>query len=255
MRRVSYHLPLAAALVVIPVAGCPADSSAPRAAKSAPDQAAEPGDENRPDDSKQADQRAENDDANLGSIRDDAPLPLLKMLGHTPPDVQRHLGEHVGKGGQRDSCVRYVPESPGGPTLRTWFRCKHVWQRYADKTGTFGSVGIEYEDGKCTAISLEGIPGEGPFDPKQALERTGFDLPGDPTLREPAAGVKIWSYFNSAARLKIDDKEYRLEVSVVEGDWARTKVEILLNHHLTEDERARVIQVGDRKVGPGSTGG
>jgi len=177
------------------------------------------------------------------------------MLGHAPPDVQKHLGEHLGKGGQRDSCVRYVPETPGGPTLRTWFRCKHVWQRYADKTGTFTSIGVEYEDGRCTAIAMEGIPGNGPFDPKKALERTGFDLPGDPKLHEPMPGVKVWGYFNNAARLRIADKEYRLEVSVVEDDWTRSKVEILLNHHLTDEERARVFQVGDQKVEPESTGG
>jgi hypothetical protein len=255
MQSVPPKLPLAASLTLFLLAGCPTDSSAPTSAKPAPGQGAKPKKGDRQHASEQGAGQAQGQDENLGRIRDDAPLPLVEMLGHPPPEVQRHLGEHLGKGGQRDSCVRYVPEASGGPTLRTWFRCKHVWQRYADKTGTFASIGVEYEDGKCTAIAMEGIPGKGPFDRKQALERTGFDLPGDPKMREPAAGVKVWSYFNNAARLKIDDKEYRLEVSVVEDDWSRAKVEILLNHHLTDDERARVIQIGDRKVGSGSTSG
>lgn len=255
MPRLLLHIPLAASLGLALVAGCPADSSAPTSARPAPGQAMQQSGEGHRDAAQQPAGQAQSQGSNLGRVRDDAPLPLLEMLGHAPPDVQKHLGEHLGKGGQRDSCVRYVPETPGGPTLRTWFRCKHVWQRYADKTGTFTSIGVEYEDGRCTAIAMEGIPGNGPFDPKKALERTGFDLPGDPKLHEPMPGVKVWGYFNNAARLRIADKEYRLEVSVVEDDWTRSKVEILLNHHLTDEERARVFQVGDQKVEPESTGG
>jgi hypothetical protein len=249
------RISLAALVGLVAAAGCPADSSAPVPKKQAPVRATQPSKEGGQPSSDGPAKQAETQDANLGKVRDDAPLPLLEMLGHAPPDVQKHLGEHLGKGGQRDSCVRYVPETPGGPTMRTWFRCKHVWQRYADKTDTFTSIGVEYEDGKCTAIAMEGIPGEGPFDPKKALALTGFDLPGEPKLKEPMPDVRVWSYFNDAARLRVDDREYRLEISVVEDNWARSKVEILLNHHLSDDERARVFQVGDQKIEADSTGG
>lgn len=185
----------------------------------------------------------------LGKLSDTGIVPIAKMIGQDPPTVQALLGEHQEKGGQRDSCTRIVPVEPGGPTVRVWYRCQHAWQRYADKAGKVASVYVEYENGKASWISLEGLPDKGELTPDKILAAAGLDLPGEPKLEEPAEGVKVWSYFNSTARLRIDGREYRVEVSTVEDEWSRAKVSLILNDHLTDDERAGLIQVDGEKVG------
>lgn len=181
----------------------------------------------------------------LGKILDDAPLPLVKLLGQTPPEAEQHLGPPLpdSKGGMRDTCVRYLPE-------RTWFTCKFAWQRYSDKTGTFGTVHVTFEDGKVSGLSFERIPGEGPFDPRQALRRVGLELPGEPKVENPEKDVTTWSWWNSAARLLVWGRQYRVRVSAVNGTWASAKVEIILNDALNESEKARVF---DATVGPPPT--
>lgn len=165
----------------------------------------------------------------------EGPLPLLEMLGAAPPEVEARLGEPFGKGMMRDTCVRFVPK-------RTWFRCSHAWQRYQDATGTFTGVQVTYEDGKATAIALEGVPGTGPFDPRQALRAVGVELPGEPAESSPATDTQLWSWFNSAARLRVHGREYRVEVSSVGGTWDTSKVELILNDALTPEERQRIIE-------------
>lgn len=172
----------------------------------------------------------------LGKVLDDAPLPLVKILGQTPQEAEQHLGPPLpdSKGGMRDSCVRYLPE-------RTWFHCKFAWQRYSDRTGTFGAIHVTYEDGKVSGLSFEKIPGEGPFDPRQALRKVGLELPGEPKPENPEKGVTTWSWWNTAARLLIYERQYRVRVSAVNGTWESAKVEIILNDALSESEKARVF--------------
>src|SRR5690606_2877503 len=178
----------------------------------------------------------------LGKVLPDAPLPLVKMLGQTPVEVESHLGPPLpnSKGGMKDTCVRYLPE-------RTWFRCKFAWQRYSDATNTFEVVHVIYEDGKVSGLSFEGIPGAGKFDPRQALRKVGLELPGEPTVEQPEPDVTVWSWWNSTARLLVHQRQYRVRVSAVGGSWETAKVEIILNDVLTEDEEARVFE---RKGGP-----
>jgi hypothetical protein len=182
----------------------------------------------------------------LGKVLDDAPLPLVKILGQTPPEAEQHLGPPLpdSKGGMRDSCVRYLPE-------RTWFHCKFAWQRYADKTGTFGAVHVTYEDGKVSGLAFERIPGEGPFDPQKALRKVGLELPGEPQLETPEPDVTTWSWWNAAARLLVYSRQYRVRVSTVKGTWDSAKVEIILNDALNESEKARVFDPGERAPADG----
>jgi hypothetical protein len=166
------------------------------------------------------------------------PLPLVEMLGAAPPDVEANLGEPFAKGMMRDTCVRFLPE-------RTWFRCSYGWQRYRDETGTFTAVQVAYEDGAATAIALEGVPapeGAESFDPRLALVAVGIELPGEPDASSPAEDTQLWSWFNSAARLRIHGRQYRVEVSSVGGRWETSKVEVMLNDELTPEERERVIE-------------
>jgi hypothetical protein len=175
----------------------------------------------------------------LGKVLDDAPVPIVRLLGQTPQEAEPQLGPPLpdSKGGMRDSCVRYLPE-------RTWFRCKFAWQRYADRTGTFGAIHVTYEDGKVSGVSFEKIPGEGPFDPRQALRKVGLELPGEPKLENPEEDVTTWSWWNASARLVVYGRQYRVRVSTVKGTWDSAKVEIILNDALSESEKARVFDPG-----------
>jgi hypothetical protein len=175
----------------------------------------------------------------LGKVFDDAPLPLVKMLGQTPPEAEAFLGPPLpdSKGGMRDSCVRYLPE-------RTWFRCKLAWQRYSDETGTFGVVHVTYEDGKVSGLAFEKIPGEGPFDPRKALRKVGLELPGEPKAENPEMDVTTWSWWNTSARLLVHERQYRVRVSTVGTGWDKAKVEIILNDALSESEKGRVFEEG-----------
>ncbi|MBC8068070.1 MAG: hypothetical protein IAG13_07040 [Deltaproteobacteria bacterium] len=170
----------------------------------------------------------------LGRVLE-GPLPIAKLLGKPPAEVQAELADPLGKGMARNSCVRFVPE-------RVWFACKFALQRYGDKSGAYKAIGIEYEDGKATAIAFEGpTRAEGPVEPRAALAYVGLELPGEPELTAPGPDAQVWSWFNGRARLLVDGRQYRVVVSSVGDDWARTKVEIVLNDPLTEQERARVL--------------
>jgi hypothetical protein len=174
------------------------------------------------------------DEGPMGRVGD-GPLPIAGLLGKAPADVEPQLAEPTGKGMARQSCVRFVPE-------RVWFRCQFALQRYGDKSGAYKAIGVEYEDGKATALAFEGLTGaQGDVDPKTALAYVGLELPGEPKLENPDAETRVWSWFNAAARLRIDGRQYRVIVSSIGGDWARTKVEIKLNDPLTEEERSRVV--------------
>ena len=173
--------------------------------------------------------------ATLAQVRDDTPLPLTKLLGHTVEEVQAELGAHEGKGLLRESCVRFLPE-------RTWFRCRYAAQRYADKTGNFVAIQVTYEDGVASAIAFDGWKhGSGAFTPEALLAAVGLTLPEPGKLQTPATGVRLWTWFNSAARLKINDRQYRVDLSVIGDDWQRAKVEVVLNDPLTPEQRASIL--------------
>jgi hypothetical protein len=168
----------------------------------------------------------------------DGPLPIADMLGHTPAEVEAKLGDTLGKGSSRTSCVRYVPD-------RTWFKCAHARQRYADPNGKFTAIGMEFEDGKASAIAFDGfVAAEGAFTPEAALAIVGLELPGEPKVDEPEPGTKVWSWWNSSARLLVNGRQHRVQVSSVGDDWTRTKVEIVLNDPLSADELARKVEPG-----------
>lgn len=176
-------------------------------------------------------------DAPLGKILPDAPLPLGKMLGAEPAAAEAFVGPPLpnSKGEMRDKCVRFLPE-------RTWFRCRYAWQRYTDETNTFGVVQITFEDGKVAGVSVEDLPGSGDFDPRKALSLVGLDLPLEPKVDHPTPEVTVWTWWNARARLRVHGREHFVRVSSVNGTWDSAKVEIILNDHLTADEKSRVIE-------------
>ena len=61
--------------------------------------------------------------------------------------------------------------------------------------------------------------------------------------------MRLWSWFNSLARLRISGNEYRVEVSVVEDDWSRGRVSVVQNDRLTPEQSAKILQpAGGPKV-------
>ena len=173
-------------------------------------------------------------DLALAQVREDVPLPVTRLLGRPVAEVQAQLGEHTGKGMQRESCVRFVPE-------RVFFGCHYAMQRYVDKTGTFAGVRVGYEDGVATELAYDGYnAGSGAFTPEALLAAVGLTLPGPGKESAPAPDVRLWTWFNSLARLKIAGKQYRVEVSVVGDDWARAQVSVILNEPLTPEQQAKI---------------
>ena len=173
------------------------------------------------------------DDGPLATLSADVKFPLATMLGKKPAEIQPHLGDPTGKGISRKSCVRFLPE-------RTWFECDYAMQRYVDPTSTYAAITITYEDGVSTGIAFEGVPGEGEFDPNAALAHVGVELVGQPKESNPSENVKLWSWFNSAARMLVHGKQYRAEVSSVGGTWDTSRVEFFLNHPLTAEQKTKI---------------
>ena len=172
----------------------------------------------------------------LARVREDVSLPLPKLLGRPQAEVEALLGASLGKGMDRRSCVRLVPE-------RVFFACQYALRPYADKTGTFKEVLVAYEDGLATELTFDGLKaGSGPFDPQALLTAVGLSLPEPGKLSTPAAKVQLWSWFNSLARLRVSDKEYRVELSVVEGEWSRGRVSVIQNDRLTPEQTAKIVQ-------------
>ena len=234
---------LSLACFALLLTACPEPSA--DAGKTAAKPAAKP--EAKPADTKAADKPADTKaadkpeakaaakpaDGPTATVRDDVPFPLAQMLGKKPDEIQPKLGEPTGKGLVRKSCIRFLPE-------RTWFDCAFTLQRYLDPNSTYAAITVTYEDGISTGISFEGIPGEGAFDPKAALAHTGVTLVGEPKQSQPEENVTLWTWFNGSARLLVDGKQYRVEVSSVDGQWGTSRVEYILNHPLTADQQARV---------------
>ena len=176
------------------------------------------------------------------TVREDVPLPLTKMLGHAPADVEALLGEPLTKGSRSTSCVRFVPE-------RVFFACESVTQTYADKTGAFRSVTVTFEDRVSARVAFDGPRGDAPFTAEEALAAVGLALPFPPTESTPAPDVTLWTWFNSQARLSVGDRDYRVEASVVEGKRERARIDVILNQPLDENERARILPVRGASAG------
>jgi len=182
----------------------------------------------------------------MAKVREDVPLPLTKLLGHTVEEVQAQLGEHLEKAMMRKTCFRFAP-------AKTHFTCRYTLQRYADKTGNFASLRIAYEDGIASAVAYDGwVPGSGAFTPELLLDAVGLTLPVPGTLQQPAPGVRLWTWWNGQARLLIGGKQHRVDVSIVGEDWSRSRVEVILNHPLTPEQQALVVMV-DGKAMNGAT--
>jgi hypothetical protein len=182
--------------------------------------------------------------AKLAEARDDVPLAPTKILGQPVADVQAQLGEHLTKGMMKNSCIRFVPE-------RTFFTCKYALQRYKDKTGNFEALQIGYEDGKAVSVAYDGWKhATGPFTPEAMLAAVGLTLPEPGVESSPAPNVRLWSWFNNRARLVLGGKQYRVEVSVIDGEWARSRVEVILNDPLTSEQKAVIIPVGPKVSEP-----
>lgn len=216
--------------------GCPTDigDAAPRSAPSGP-AAPAPAPPVAPNPGEASPAAPAPASAALGRVLPDAPLPIASILGAEPQVAETHLGEPLSKGGTKKTCVRFVPD-------RVFFECAAAWQRYADRTGMFGAIEVRYEDGRAASIAIEQLPGEGAFDPRGALRKVGLELPGEPQVSEPAPDVTLWSWFNAAARLLVHEQQYRVEVSSVRGLWQSAKVDVILNHPLSDAQKAKIVQ-------------
>ncbi len=164
---------------------------------------------------------------------------LAPLLNQTPEQVEIVLGQPTEKGTQRISCVRFVPE-------RVFFACEQEARFYANPK--FERIVVEYEDGVATTVQLVGLPGEGEFNPDKALAIAGLALPGNPHASRPPFGlgdtpdqvVQTWDWYNDSARMLVDGQQFRVRVSVVNDDWKRSKIEVINNSPLDEQQRKRI---------------
>lgn len=164
---------------------------------------------------------------------------LSGLLHKTPDEVEALLGKPTDTGKQRISCVRFVPE-------RVFFACEQEARFYAHPK--LERIIVEYEDGISAAVSLVGLQGEGEFTPDKALALAGLALPGNPRESKPEFGlgddpnqkVQAWDWFNPSARMRIAGQQFRVRASVVNGEWKRSKVEVINNSPLSADQKKRI---------------
>jgi len=185
----------------------------------------------------------------LGKFTEDGPVPWTQLLRKTPEEVEEVVGEPKDTGQGRITCVRFVPE-------RVMFECKQEIRLY-DIEG-FSTLAVEYEDGKSANVSVVGFEGgEQSVTPDNALAMVGLELPVAGKKRDLDGEATVWEWFNSLARLKIEEDQFMVRLSTVEGDWARAKLEVIVNSPLNEDEKSRVKATGGGAVSPdaGSAGG
>jgi len=221
------------ACVALLLTACPSDGSSkkPPAAKAGAKTEAKPAVTPKPNAEAKPDAKPEN--GPTATVTEDSKFPLPQMLGKAPGEIQPRLGDPTGKGMSRKSCLRFLPE-------RTWFECAYSFQRYVDASSTYEAISVTYEDGISTGLAFEGIPGEGEFDAKAALAQLGVTLLGEPKQSKPEENVELWSWFNGAAKLRVHGRQYRVEVSSVDGKWETSKVEFILNDPLTAAQKATV---------------
>lgn len=179
------------------------------------------------------------DGTSLGQIKATELINLNALVARTPEQVEAVLGAPTDTGTDRSSCVRFLPE-------RVFFACDQEVRVYEHPH--FELIRIEYEDGYASVVALSGLPGEGAFDYEAALALVGIELPEKPFHDHPPLGmtgeandeVDRWEWGNSSARLLVRSKEHRVRLSVVNKQWKRSKVEIILNHPLTAEQEAKI---------------
>lgn len=164
---------------------------------------------------------------------------LAALIHKKPDEVEAVLGKPTDTGKQRISCVRFVPE-------RVFFACEQEARFYAHPE--LERIVVEYEDGIAAVVSLVGLRGEGEFTPDKALALAGLALPGNPRESKPEFGlgddpgqqVQAWDWFNASARMRVAGQQFRVRVSVVNGEWKRSKVELINNSPLSPDQKQRI---------------
>lgn len=177
----------------------------------------------------------------LGRLSAAEHIDLRQIVNQTPEQVDAVLGQPIDTGSDRVSCVRFVPE-------RVFFACEQQIRIYAHPQ--FESIRVEFEDGRAATVALAGLPGEGSFDPQQALATVGLELPGEPRHDNPPitsmAGdgstdtVDRWEWGNSRARLLIDGLEHRVRLTAINGEWRRAKLELINNNPLSDEQKQRI---------------
>jgi hypothetical protein len=212
--------------------------------ESSADAKAEPADEKPPATPPKgnAKEGGDGDQGNLGKLTGKGVVAIDQILNKTPDQVDALLGTPTQSAKPRVSCVRFLPE-------RVFFTCDEEVHVYENADTQVKLVEVDFEDGKAASVALIGLPGEGAFTPEKALALAGLELPGEPKVDQPtdflppnATSVTVWGYWNSSARLIIDGLQYRVEISIVDEDWERSKIKILVNHPLSDDQKARVKQ-------------
>ena len=160
-----------------------------------------------------------------------APVDYARLLRKTPDQVKEVLGAPNKEGGGRISCIRFVPN-------RVRFACEHSENEYLHPK--FAKVSVHFEDGLSSAIEVEGfVDGEGSFNVDAAMKLAGVST-AKPPRRQPTEGAEVWVWFNNEARILVEDSQYLLRLSSIEKDWRRSKLEIIYNNPLTDDEKSRV---------------
>lgn len=181
----------------------------------------------------------------LGRFVEDGPVPWTQLLRKTPEEVEKVLGPHTDIGSGRITCVRFLPE-------RTFFECKQEMRIY-DLDG-FESLYVDYEDGKAATVAVTGFEkGEQGVEPNNALQLAGLELPVAGKKREMQGddgSATIWEWFNSLARLKVGEDQFMVRLSTVDDDWNKTKLEVIVNSPLTDDEKSRIKAAGAAPASP-----
>lgn len=176
----------------------------------------------------------------LGSISKTDAVDFTALVHKTPEQVEAVLGAHEESGSDRVSCVRFVPE-------RVFFACEQEIRTYNHPA--FEKIRIEYEDGRSARVGIIGLPGSGELEPTSALALVGLSVPGEPrswteamSTRDgtPDGTAHIWEWGNSSAKLLVDGQQQRVRLSIVDDNWARSKVELINNNPLTDAQKARI---------------
>ena len=189
----------------------------------------------------------------LGQVRATGAVDLNAIVNKSPDEVEAALGNHSESGSDRISCVRFTPE-------RVFFACKQEIRVYEHPS--FEKLRVEFEDGHAARVAVIGVPGSGAFEPKAALATLGVTVPGEPrynteTITSPDGSgggkAEIWDWGNSTARLILAGHQQRVRVSIVDGEWSRSKVELINNHPLNADQKARIKPVRGQEAPTSST--
>jgi hypothetical protein len=173
---------------------------------------------------------------NLGQISSDTPVPLKDLLGQPPDAVEKVLGEPSATESNRISCIRWVPE-------RVFFACEQELRRYPNEKLTH-FIEVDYEDGRAATVAMVGLKSDSSFSLDAVMKAAGLSLPGKPKLTHPRDSVSVWTFWNAQARLLVNEKQYYVRISVVDDEWERSKVEVIVNHPLTPDQESRIKKRG-----------